>query len=83
MATTVNYFPLDDRLNIYDSTYSRVDAQSYTTDWQALNATVRVTDDPVAIMEQISEPISSACLASRRSAAYLLPSRLSLSVRAG
>ena len=51
MSTTRNYFPLADHLNIYDSDYNRVDANIYTTSWQALNATVRVTDNPAAIMD--------------------------------
>ncbi len=51
MATTKNYLPLADHLNIYNSTYDRVDAAVYPTSWQALNATVRVTDNPLAVMD--------------------------------
>ena len=51
MATTKNYLGLADHLNIYDSDHNRVDANIYTTSWQALNATVRVTDNPAAIMD--------------------------------
>ena len=51
MATTRNYLPLSDHLNIYDSDQNRLDAQTYPTNWQALNATVRVTDNPEAIMD--------------------------------
>ncbi len=51
MATTKNYLPLADHLNIYNSTYDRVDAVVYPTSWQALNATVRVTDNPLSVMD--------------------------------
>ena len=51
MATTRNYLGLADHLNIYDSNYSRLDAQTYATSWQALNATLRVTDNPDAVMD--------------------------------
>jgi len=51
MATTKNYLPLADHLNIYNSTYDRVDAAVYPTSWQALNATMRVTDNPLAILD--------------------------------
>jgi len=51
MATTRNYLSLANHLNIYNSDYSRVDASVYTTSWQALNATIRVTDIPTAIMD--------------------------------
>jgi len=51
MATTRNYLSLADHLNIYDSDHNRLDAEIYTTSWQALNATVRVTSDPIAIMD--------------------------------
>lgn len=51
MATTKNYLPLADHLNIYNSTYDRVNPETYPTSWQILNGTVRVTDNPVAIMD--------------------------------